>query len=147
MRYLWHQKGKGRDVLLAGMDGSYKHYQNLYRTNSLALNKNQHADERDKRRHLSHKFSLTPASEFTWNGSTFGTQALLLATLRASILQLESNIPAPLLHPNWALHHGRWTKLVNACTQPQEFAAAIALFEAAAKPVIFNQVWHEALGV
>jgi len=147
MRYLWHQKGKGRDVLLAGMDGSYKHYQNLYRTNSLALNKNQHADERDKRRHLSHKFSLTPASEFTWNGSTFGTQALLLATLRASILQLESNIPAPLLHPNWALHRGRWTKLVSACTQPQEFAAAIALFEAAAKPVIFNQVWHEALGV
>jgi len=133
-------------VLLSGMDGSYKHYQNLYRTNPLALNKNQHADERDKRRHLSHKFSLSPASEFTWNGSTFGTQAVILATLRASILQLENSIPASLLHPNWTLHRVRWLKLVNACNQPAEFGTVLAMFEAAAKPVIFTQVWHEALG-
>jgi len=132
---------------LSGMDGNYKHYQNLYRTNALALNKNQHADERDKRRHLSHKFSLTPASEFTWNGSTFGAQALILSTLRASVLQLESSIPTPLLHPNWTLHRARWMKLVNACSSPREFGAALAAFEVAAKPVIFNQVWHEALGM
>jgi len=132
---------------LSGMDGNYKHYQNLYRTNALALNKNQHADERDKRRHLSHKFSLTPASEFTWNGSTFGAQALILSTLRASVLQLESSIPTPLLHPNWTLHRARWLKLVNACSSPREFGAALAAFEVAAKPVIFNQVWHEALGM
>jgi len=132
---------------LTGMEGTYKHYQNLYRTCPLALNKNQHADDRDKRRHLSHKFSLTPASEFTWNGSTFGTQQLILSTLRASILQLESNIPTPLLHPNWTLHRARWTKLVNGCSQPCEFGAALAMFEAAVKPVVFNQVWHEALGI
>jgi len=130
------------------MDGSYKHYQNLYRTNPLALNKNQHVDERDKRRHLSHKFSLSPASEFTWNGTMFGSQALIVivATLRAGILQLENNIPSTLLHPNWTLHRARWLKLVNTCGQPFEFGTALATFEAAVKPAVFNQVWHEALG-
>lgn len=128
------------------MDGSYKHYSNLYRTNPLALNKNQHADERDKRRHLSHKFSLSPASEFSWGGTTFGSQAAILSTLRASVLHLENSVPTALLHPNWVLHRARWMKLVNTCSQPCEFGVVLATFEAVVKPVVFNQVWHEALG-
>lgn len=47
-----------------GMEGSYRSFTNQYHSNTLALNKHQHAEDRDKRRHLSHKFSLTTASEF-----------------------------------------------------------------------------------
>lgn len=49
-----------------GSEGSFKTYSKVYTNHMLALNKHQHAEERDKKRHLSHKFSLTPASEFKW---------------------------------------------------------------------------------
>lgn len=55
-----------------GCDGKYKNYVNQYSTNSLALNKLQHNEERDKRRHLSHKFSLTSNADFKWNGVLYG---------------------------------------------------------------------------
>ncbi|KAK3089173.1 hypothetical protein FSP39_001446 [Pinctada imbricata] len=42
-----------------GMENNFKTYQNQYSTNTLALNKHQHNEERDKKRYLSHKFSLT----------------------------------------------------------------------------------------
>jgi len=121
-------------------------YQNQYSTNPLALSKNQHNEEREKKRHLSHKFSLTPLSEFTWNGATFGSSSVLLGTLRQSILQLETNFPAPVLHPNWPQHRARWTKLANAAVRPEDFANVLGMLESSMKPVLFNQVWHEALG-
>lgn len=132
--------------VLTGLEGGYKHYQNFYSSNSLALNKHQHNEEKEKRRHMSHKFSLTPSSEFVWSGSTHGSQQTLLGTLRASMVQLESRIPAPFLHPSWPSHRSRWIKMVNACRTPDDFGSALAMFEACVKPVVFNQVWNEALG-
>lgn len=129
-----------------GAEGSFRLYENQYSTNSLALNKNQHNEERERKRHLSHKFSLTPVSEFSWSGVTLGSSSVLLGTLRQNILQLESNIPGPFLHPNWPQHRARWTKLVNAALRPEEFANVLAMLESSLKPVVFNQVWHEALG-
>lgn len=87
-----------------GQEGKYRAYQNQYSTNVLALNKHQHREDHDKRRHLSHKFSLTTASEFKWNGSIYGSRSLTVATLRLTIVQLETNIPGPFMHPNWASH-------------------------------------------
>lgn len=133
-------------ISLSGMEGGYKSYQNQYSTNPLALNKHQHNEERDKRRHLSHKFSLTQASEFKWNGSVYGNRAITMATLRLSIVQLENNIPAAFLHPNWSIHRSNWQKAVHMCQSPQDFALALAILEACMKPVIFNPVWHESLG-
>lgn len=49
-----------------GSEGNHRSYSNVFNSNNLALNRHQHAEERDKKRHLSHKFSLTPASEFKW---------------------------------------------------------------------------------
>ncbi|KPP77267.1 nucleosome-remodeling factor subunit BPTF-like, partial [Scleropages formosus] len=87
-----------------GQEGKYRVYQNQYSTNTLALNKHQHREDHDKRRHLSHKFCMTPAGEFKWNGSVYGSKVLTISTLRLTIVQLENNIPAPFLHPNWASH-------------------------------------------
>ena len=112
----------------------------------MALNKHQHNEERDKKRFLSHKFSLTPLSEFKWNGSLYGNRILTISTLRLSITQLESNLPTPFLHPNWAIHRQNWQKAVHMCQNPQDFALALAILEACIKPVLFNPVWTESLG-
>jgi len=129
------------------MEGNYKLYQNQYSTNALALNKHQHNEERDKRRYLSHKFSLTQTSEFKWNGSTHGTRSLIISTLRQSIAHLESNIPTPFLHPNWPIHRQNWIKAVHLCNKPEDFALALTILEASIKPVLLNPIWHEGLGM
>ncbi|XP_029635778.1 nucleosome-remodeling factor subunit BPTF isoform X3 [Octopus sinensis] len=129
-----------------GMENNYKSFINQYSSNALALNKHQHNEERDKKRFLSHKFSLTPVSEFKWNGSLYGNRILTISTLRLSITQLESNLPTPFLHPNWAIHRQNWQKAVHMCQNPQDFALALAILEACIKPVLFNPVWTESLG-
>ncbi|XP_053392915.1 nucleosome-remodeling factor subunit BPTF-like [Mercenaria mercenaria] len=129
-----------------GMDGSYKQYVNQYTTQTLALNKHQHNEERDKRRYLSHKFSLTNLSEFKWNGTTNGNKIMTVSTLRLSLAQLESSLASPFLHPNWQLHRQSWLKALHHCTKPDDFALALTILVHVIKPVLLLPVWHEALG-
>uniref|UniRef100_A0A3B3WVM8 Bromodomain PHD finger transcription factor n=1 Tax=Poecilia mexicana TaxID=48701 RepID=A0A3B3WVM8_9TELE len=129
-----------------GQEGKYRVYQNQYSTNTLALNKHQHREDYDKKRHLSHKFSLTTASEFKWNGSIHGARSLTVATLRLTIIQLETNVPGPFMHPNWASHRTNWNKAVQMCSKAREFALALAILECAIKPVVMLPVWKDSLG-
>ncbi|XP_060724657.1 nucleosome-remodeling factor subunit BPTF-like isoform X2 [Tachysurus vachellii] len=129
-----------------GQEGKYRAYQNQYSTNTLALNKHQHREDHDKRRHLSHKFCLTPAGDFKWNGSIYGSRMLTMCTLRLTIIQLENNIPAPFLHPNWDSHRANWSKAVQICNKAREFALALAILECAIKPVAMLPVWKDSLG-
>lgn len=55
-----------------GMDNGFKTYVNQYSSNPTALNKIQKNEERDKKRNMSHKFSLTGPGEFKWCGQLFG---------------------------------------------------------------------------
>ncbi|XP_075034118.1 nucleosome-remodeling factor subunit BPTF isoform X3 [Mixophyes fleayi] len=129
-----------------GQEGKYRVYHNQYTTNSFALNKHQHREDHDKRRHLSHKFCMSPMGEFKWNGSVHGSKVLTISTLRLTIVQLENNIPAPFLHPNWASHRSNWIKAVQMCSKPREFALALAILECAIKPVVMLPIWRESLG-
>ncbi len=61
--------------VVAGYENNYRNYVNQYSTNTLALSKAQHQEERDRRRYLAYKFSLTPISEFKWNGSIHGNRS------------------------------------------------------------------------
>lgn len=97
-------KGALGSLFRLGQEGKYRVYQNQYSTNTLALNKHQHREDHDKRRHLSHKFCFTAAGEFKWNGAIYGSKILIISTLRLTIIQLENNIPSPFLHPNWDSH-------------------------------------------
>uniref|UniRef100_G3NV03 Bromodomain PHD finger transcription factor n=1 Tax=Gasterosteus aculeatus aculeatus TaxID=481459 RepID=G3NV03_GASAC len=129
-----------------GQEGKYRVYHNQYSTNVLALNKHQHREDHDKRRHLSHKFSLTTAAEFKWNGSIYGSRSLTVSTLRLTIIQLETNVPGPFMHPNWASHRTNWNKAVQMCSKAREFALALAILECAIKPVVMLPVWKDSLG-
>uniref|UniRef100_A0A8C3N7K4 Uncharacterized protein n=1 Tax=Geospiza parvula TaxID=87175 RepID=A0A8C3N7K4_GEOPR len=139
-------KGNINNYFKLGQEGKYRVYHNQYATNSFALNKHQHREDHDKRRHLSHKFCLTPAGEFKWNGSVHGSKVLTISTLRLTIIQLENNIPASFLHPNWASHRSNWIKAVQMCSKPREFALALAILECAIKPVVMLPIWRESLG-
>ncbi|KAK7939046.1 hypothetical protein WMY93_002372 [Mugilogobius chulae] len=140
------QKTQMNNFFKLGQEGKYRVYHNQYSTNTLALNKHQHREEHDKRRHLSHKFSLTTAAEFKWNGTIHGSRALTVATLRLNITQLETNVPGPFMHPNWASHRNNWNKAVQMCSKAREFALALAILECAIKPVVMLPVWKESLG-
>lgn len=141
-----HQIATGTHLFKLGMDNNYKSYVNQYTTNTVALNKSQRNEERDKKRHLSHKFSLTQASEFKWIGSLVGSRALLVSTIRQTILQLESSIQAPFMHPNWPLLKKPWTTAVGACVNPRDFARGLIVLQACIKPCVFANVWHDQLG-
>ncbi|KAM4663574.1 nucleosome-remodeling factor subunit BPTF [Discoglossus pictus] len=139
-------KGNVNNYFKLGQEGKYRVYHNQYTTNSFALNKHQHREDHDKRRHLSHKFCMSPIGEFKWNGSVHGSKVLTVSTLRLTIVQLENNILSSFLHPNWASHRSNWIKAVQMCSKPREFALALAILECAIKPVVMLPIWRESLG-
>lgn len=140
------QLANGTYLFKLGMENQFKSYVNQFATNIIALNKPQRNEERDKKRHLSHKFSLTTASEFKWAGGITGHKTLLTNTLRQTILQLEQAIQSPFMHPNWHIIRKHWLNAVGACQQPRDFARALIVLQACIKPVVFANVWHEQLG-
>ncbi|XP_018571402.1 nucleosome-remodeling factor subunit NURF301 isoform X2 [Anoplophora glabripennis] len=140
------QIASGTYLFKLGMENTFKLYVNQFTTNIIALNKPQRNEERDKKRHLSHKFSLTPASEFKWVGALSGGRSLLMNTLRHTILQLEQQVPSPFMHPNWHLLRKHWLTIVGGCQQPKDFARVLVVLQACIKPVVFANVWHEQLG-
>lgn len=125
------------------MEENYKSYKNLYTVNPLALNKHQLQEERDRRRHLSYKFSLTQQSEFSWSAPIYGNLEETVDALRKSLLELEAKIAKPFMHANWPAHRSRWLRAVGFCKRPPEFAIVLLIFEACMKPVLFNSIWHE----
>ena len=59
-------------IFRLGCDNNYRNYNNQFTTNSLALNKVQSNEERDKKRQLSHKFSMATGTDFKWSGTLHG---------------------------------------------------------------------------
>lgn len=133
-------------IFKLGMEGRHKTYVNQYSSNPLALNKNQASEERDRKRYLSHKFSLTGPSEFKWSGSTFGNRTVMLQTVRSTLLQLHSQLPAIFMHPNWATMRKSWITAVNACVSSRDLGRVLSVLAACIRPVVFTLVWHESLG-
>ena len=133
-------------IFKLGMEGRHKSYVNQYTTNPLALNKNQAADERDRKRYLSHKFSLTGQGEFKWIGPTFGLKLVILQTIRTTLLHLHSQLPATFMHPNWATMRRSWISAVNSCVTPHDLGRVLTVLAACIRPVVFTSVWQESLG-
>lgn len=133
-------------IFKLGMEGRQKSYVNHYSTNPLALNKNQSAEERDRKRYLSHKFSLTGQGEFKWIGPTCGLKTVVLQTVRTSLLQLHSQLPAIFMHPNWTTMRKSWISAVNSCVSPYDLGRVLTVLAACIRPVAFTSVWHESLG-
>ncbi|XP_035437164.2 nucleosome-remodeling factor subunit NURF301 isoform X1 [Spodoptera frugiperda] len=141
-----NQISNGTYLFKLGNENSFKNYINQYSANPLALNKPQRNEERDKKRYMSHKFSLSSAQEFKWVGLLNATKPLLEATLRQTLLQLESNIVLQFMHPNWSLLRKPWVQAVQLCQAPRDFARALCVLQACIKSVVWVPAWHEQLG-
>jgi len=65
-----------------GEDDGYKQYKNHFVENTLALNKYQHKEDKDRDRHASYKFSIGGPVEFEWAGSLYGSRvSVVLSTV------------------------------------------------------------------
>lgn len=137
---------KNKTLFKLGMENSYKTYVNQYSINTIALNKPQRNEERDKKRHLSHKFSLTLASEFKWLGTFNGTQTNIIGALRQTYISLEQSISPPYMHSNWPLLKKTWLQAVTNSVTARDFAKTLIVLQTCIKGVIFANVWHEQLG-
>lgn len=130
-----------------GMENGFKAYVNQYTINPIALNKPQRNEDRDKKRHLSHKFSLTQASEFKWlGGGLYNTQNQIISTIKQTIISLEQGVASPFLHQNWTKLRKVWISAISACTKATDFARILCILQACMRGVIFASVWHEQLG-
>lgn len=141
-----NQINNGTLYFKLGMENAFKNYVNHYVTNVSALNKPQRNEERDKKRHLSHKFSLTTASECKWLGVLNGLHCNIIASLRQTLLSLEQSISVSFMHPNWPNIKKLWIQGVTKCESPKDFAKIIIIYQSCLKPVLFANVWHEHLG-
>ncbi|KAJ2952773.1 hypothetical protein O0L34_g7133 [Tuta absoluta] len=141
-----NQISNGTYLFKLGNENNFKNYVNQYTTNPLALNKPQRNEERDKKRYMSHKFSLSSNQDFKWVGLLNATKPLLVATLRQTLLQLESNIVVQFMHPNWPLLRKPWVQAVQLCQAPRDFARALCVLQACIKSVVWVPAWHEQLG-
>ena len=129
-----------------GMEVYVKGYVNLYNSSATSLSRLQHQEERDRKRHLSHKFSLTPASEFKWQSTCTGSRNNILQALRTTLIHFEQQLPVALIHSNWTAHREKWEKAVRMCSSHKDFSLALCVLESCLKPVVFNQQWNEAIG-
>lgn len=141
-----NQIANGTLLFKLGMENGLKSYVNQYSNNPIALNKPQRNEERDKKRHLSHKFSLTAASEFKWLGILNGTHDNVISMLRQTISALEQSITAPHMHPNWSVLRKVWVQAVASSSKPHEFAKVLVILQICMKAPLFANVWHEQLG-
>ena len=129
-----------------GQEGTFRQYINQFTSNPSALSKVQATEERTKRTHMSHKFSLTEVSTFRWMGQLYGKRDMLVNTLRQTMLQLESNVPLIFMHANWQLMRKAWIQALNTSGTPREFARALTVLQCCLKPSVMLNVWYDSLG-
>lgn len=128
-----------------GHEQTFKSYVNQYATNVYALNKPQRNEDRDKKRPLSHKFSLTQASEFKWCGILNGNRNNAIQTLRQTIISLEQAISTPYMHSNWPVLKKLWLQAISHANKPTDFAKVLIIFQICTKNCIYVNAWHEQL--
>ena len=125
------------DHFKLGQEKTYKQYVNQYTAVTHSLSRNQVKEETEKKTRLSHKFSLTDVSTYKWVGATEGSRQTLLASLRATIIKLEENLPMAFMHCNWPILRRPWMQAVQTSTNPgKDFARALTVLVMCIKPAI-----------
>lgn len=141
-----NQISNGTLYFKLGMENTHKEYFNQFTTNPLALNKPQKNEERDKKRHLSHKFSLTDASAFKWGGLLNGSYTSLAAVFKQTLLTFESQVTSTFMHCNWPKIRKAWINAVATSTSPQDFMRVLITLQSCFKSVTYATIWNEQLG-
>ncbi|CAL8092678.1 unnamed protein product [Orchesella dallaii] len=138
---------KAGGLFKLGQEGLYRTYINHYSTDPSALSKTKHNEERDRKRHMSHKFSLTTASECKWGVKDFnGSRSTQIAAIRAALSHMEAVLPTTLMHVNWPMLRKSWCSAVLSGASAAEFSKAMIMISACIRNVVYNPVWSESTG-
>jgi len=136
---------KSAGLFKLGQEGSFRNYVNLFTNEPVAYSKAQHSEERDRKRQMSHKFSLTPASEIKY-ANQHGHRSVVVQTLKTTLGHIESAIPTTLMHVNWPQLKKAWQNELTTCVSASDFSKVMIMLTNAIRPSVFNSVWSEHVG-
>uniref|UniRef100_H2ZQ16 Uncharacterized protein n=1 Tax=Ciona savignyi TaxID=51511 RepID=H2ZQ16_CIOSA len=112
-----------------GEDEGYKHYTNYYVENVLALNKYQHKEEKDRDRHVGHKYAVNSAIGFEWAGTLIGSKDEMVHTLRSALFSFEQQIPLCFMHSRWDQYRKMWGRMLLKNDSVRAFAVVLGILE------------------
>ncbi|CAM4973547.1 unnamed protein product [Rotaria socialis] len=129
-------------------------YENCYQTNPLATRKQMLLSERDRRAHLSRKFSINNSPSFAWyspSSSLTSNYSLknLTDILRITLVYFENTIPLPFMHSHWKRYRYIWAKQLLDLSQHISLSKLIYLllqFETCIKPVSYFDLFTDQVG-
>lgn len=139
---------KSTGLYKLGQENLFKSYVNHFISDPLATSKGKHNEERDRKRHMSHKFSLTTASECKYGikdltGCSRQTQ---ISALRGALTHMEAVLPTTLMHVNWPMLRKTWLTSVQTGSCALDFSRAMMMISACIRNAVYNPVWSESAG-
>lgn len=139
---------KSTGLYKLGQEGLFRTYTNLYISDACAMSKGKQNEERDRKRYMSHKFSLTTASECKYGikDLTGCPRATQLSALRNALTHMEAALPTTLMHVNWPTLRKTWVTTVQTATNAENFSQAMIMISACIRNAVYNPVWSESAG-
>lgn len=139
---------KATGLYKLGQENLFKSYVNHFISDPLATSKGKHNEERDRKRHMSHKFSLTTASECKYGikdltGCSRQTQ---ISALRGALTHMEAVLPTTLMHVNWPMLRKAWLTSVQTGACASDFSRAMIMISSCIRNAVYNPVWSESAG-
>ncbi|CAH8648557.1 unnamed protein product [Dicrocoelium dendriticum] len=143
---------------------------------NLALTRAQFMEEKERKRLLGNKFSLSDLATDLWqyleppivhdhltrfvaflkipwelderpfSPSWSASFPRMLHVIRLTLSYFEAQIPLNFYLPAWRFYRKRWLRDVLHSKNSSDLASLLAQFEAAIRPVCFQRVWFNALG-
>lgn len=147
-------QNKDKSGIDRDLSNGHLHYENYYQTNPLATKKQMLLSERDRRAHLSRKFSINHSPSFAWyspSSSLTANYSLknLSDVLRLTLVHFENTIPLPFMHSHWKRYRYIWAKELLDLNENLSLGKIIALFlqfEACIKPVSYFDLFTDQVG-
>ncbi|TGZ60137.1 hypothetical protein CRM22_008717 [Opisthorchis felineus] len=143
---------------------------------NIILTRQQFMEEKERRRLLGNKFSMTDLALDMWrymeppevahqlsaaleflkvpcklvedffSPGWFATVPRLFDVLRLTMCYFEAQIPTCFYTPAWRCFRNQWIETVLRASNPIQLANALAQFEASVRPVCYQRVWSNAIG-
>lgn len=139
---------KSTGLYKLGHENIFKTYANLYNFDPLAMSRGKQNEERDRKRHMSHKFSLTTASECKYGIKDLNgcTRQIQISAIRGALTHMENILPTTLMHVNWPMLRKTWLANVQSGTCATDFSRAMLMISACIRNAVYNPVWSESAG-
>ncbi|OON19678.1 PHD-finger [Opisthorchis viverrini] len=143
---------------------------------NIILTRQQFMEEKERRRLLGNKFSMTDLALDMWrymeppavayqlsealeflkvpcklaedffSPGWFATVPRLFDVLRLTMCYFEAQLPTCFYTPAWRCFRNQWIETVLRASNPIQLADALAQFEASVRPVCYQRVWSNAIG-